>query len=161
MAEIAYTAFGRNAILSGLISHFVAIVVSIMTAFGVQLYFGIVFPLSFLMLAAGAYAELKNRGYRPCTDWRFYLLTAVSVFPVIGAMLFLLLLYCYQKKGQKEGAGLSGLFPAIFRLKANSMGVLALIVFLFLLFVVIHAQEDPYFKRRTNRGNVTSTGILH
>ncbi|HOW57481.1 MAG TPA: hypothetical protein PKZ12_05730 [Smithellaceae bacterium] len=161
MAEIAYTAFGRNALLSGLICHVVAIVVSIMTAFGLPLYFSIVFPLSCLLLIAGVWAELRYRGYRSLTGWRFYLMAAVTVLPVIGVLLLLLLLYRYQKKEREERDCLSGLLPAIFRLKANSMGILALILFLFILFVVINAQDDPYFKRRTNRGNVTATGILH
>ena len=43
---------------------------------------------------------------------------------------------------------MSGLFPAIFRLKANALVLFLLIVFLLILFVVTNSQDEPYYKKR-------------
>ena len=148
MPEIAYTNFGRNVLLTGLISHVAAILVAMMSASGAGLFFSIIFPFSCLALAAGAYAELKNRGCYPSRDWRFYVIAAVTVFPLLGPLTVLGLLYSLQKSGQEARVSVSGLFSAVFRLKANALVLFVLIIFLFLLFAVIHSRHDPYFKRR-------------
>jgi hypothetical protein len=117
-----------------------------------ELFFSIVFPFSCLALVVGAYAELKNRGYYPLRDWGFYVIAAVTVFPVLGPLIVLGLLYSFQKSGQEARVRLSGLFLAIFRLKANTLVLFVLIIFLFLLFAVILSWHDPYFKKRALNG---------
>ena len=152
MPKIAYTTFGRNALLTGLISHVVAILVAMMSVSGAELFFSIVFPFSCLVLAVGAYAELKYRGYHPSRDWRFYVTAAVTVFPLLGPFIALGLLYSFQKSGQEELISVFSLFPAILRLKANALVIFVLIIFLLLLFAVIHSRHDSYFKRRALNG---------
>ncbi|MBA4389945.1 MAG: hypothetical protein C0399_03305 [Syntrophus sp. (in: bacteria)] len=154
MPEIAHTTLGRNALFTGLISHVAAILVSMMPASGAELFFSIVFPFSCLALVIGAYTELKNREYYPLRDWRFYVIAAVTVFPVLGPLIALGLIYRFQKNGQEARVRLSGLFLAIFRLKANALVLFALIIFLFLLFAVIHSRHDPYFKKRSQNMNL-------
>jgi len=148
MPEIAYTTFGRNALFTGLISHVAAILVGMMSASGKEHFFGIVFLLSCFLLVFGAYAELKNRGYCPLRDWRFYVITAIAVFPLVGPLIVFGLLYSFQKSGQEKRVGISGLFPAFFRLKANVLVIFLLIVFLLILFAVTNSQDDPYYKKR-------------
>ncbi|MCK7510249.1 MAG: hypothetical protein MZV70_43530 [Desulfobacterales bacterium] len=94
-----------------------------------------VFLLACALFVVGAYVELKDRGYSPLKDWRFYVIAAVTVFPLLGPFIVLGLLYGSQKNRQQKLVGLSGLFPAIFRLKANVLIVFLLIVILLILFV--------------------------
>ena len=148
MQEIAYTTFGRNAFFTGLISHVAALLVAMLSASGTEHFFGMVFLLACSLFVVGAYVELKNRGYSPLKDWRFYVIAAVTVFPLLGPFIVLGLLYSFQKNGQEKRVGLSGLFPAIFRLKANVLIVFLLIVILFILFVFTNSQDDPYYKKR-------------
>ena len=148
MPEIAYTALGRNALLAGLVSHLAAIVVAMMTASGANRFFSIVFPFACLALALAAYVELKNRGGAPLTDWRFYVMAAVTVFPLLGPLIVLGLLYRIPKDGEQRDIAMSGLLPAMLRLRANVLVIFALVLILFLLFAVISSKNDPYFKRR-------------
>lgn len=148
MPEIAYTPFGRNALFTGLISHVAAILVAMMSASGTEHFSSIVFLFSCFLLVFGAYAELKYRGYHPLINWRFYVIATVTVFPLLGPLIVLGLLYSFQKSGQETRVSVSGLFSAIFRLKANALVLFVLIILLFLLFAVIHSRHDPYFKRR-------------
>lgn len=148
MTEIAYTKIGRNALFAGLISHVAAILVAMMSASGKEHFFGIVFFFSCLLLVVGAFAELKNRGYHPFIEWRFYVIAAVTVFPLLGPFIVLGLLYSFQKSGEEGRVGLSGLFPALFRLRANGLVLILLIVFLLILFVFTGSQDDPYYKKR-------------
>lgn len=148
MPEIAYTSIGRNTLFAGLISHIAAILVAMMSASGREHFFGGVFFLSFLLLVIGSFAELKNRGYRPLIEWRFYLLAAVTVLPLLGPLIILGLVYSIPKSGEEERVSLSGLLPAFFRLRANGLVLFLLIVFLFILFFSASRQDDPYFKKR-------------
>lgn len=148
MPEIAYTPFGRNVLVAGLISHVAALLVSMMSTSGAGLFFTIVFPFSCLALMLAAYVELKSRGSYPLKNWRFYVITAATVFPVIGPFIVLGLLYSMQESRQAAGISLSGLFPAMSRLKAHALVPFVVIIILFLLFAVIHSWHDPYFKRR-------------
>ena len=148
MREIAYTTFGRNALLAGLISHAAALLVEMTTAAGGELYFTIVYPSAWLVLIVAAYAELKNRGYDPAGDWRFYGIAIVTIIPLIGPFTLLVGLFRFQKSGQDEPVKISGLFSAMLRLKANALLLFGVIILLFLLFAVLHSKEDPYFKRR-------------
>lgn len=149
MQEIAYTTFGRNALFAGLISHMAAILVAMMSASGAGLFFKRVFPFACLGLMIGAYAELKHRGCYPLRDLRFYVVAAVSVFPLLGPLIVLGLLYNFRKSGQGKHVGMSGLFSAFFRLKANVLVVFLLIVILFVLFAFTNSQDDPYYKKRS------------
>jgi hypothetical protein len=147
MPEIAYTTVGRNALFTGLISHVAAFLVSMMAASGTEHFFSIVFLFSCFLLIVGAYTELKHRGYYPLRDWRFYVIAAATVLPVLGPFIVLGLLYNFQKSGQEKRVNMSGLLPAIFRLKANALVLFLLIVLLLILFVVTNSQDEPYYKR--------------
>ncbi len=160
MPEIAYTTFGRNALLIGLISHVAAILVAMTSASGGLLFFRIVFLFSCLVLVMGAYGELRNRGYNPLKDWRFHVIAALTVFPLLGPLIVSGLLYSLQKRGQEVRVRVSGLFSAIFRMKANALVLFVLIIALFLLFAVIHSRHDPYFKRRVLNGLSTQSVLV-
>lgn len=148
MREIAYTSFGGNALAAGLICHFAAILVAMMSASGREYFFGVVFFFSCFLLVVGAFAELKNRGYRPMIEWRFYVIAAATVFPLLGPLIVLGLLYGIPKNGEVKCISLSGLLPAFFKLRANGLVLFLLIIFLFILFVFASRQDDPYFKKR-------------
>ncbi len=148
MTEIADTRIGRNALFSGLISHVAAILVAMMAVSGRDRFFGMVFVLACLLLITGAFAELKNRGYRPFIEWRFYLIAAVTVFPLLGPLMVLGLLYGFRKSGPEQRAGLSGLPAAFFRLRADGLILFLLVVFLLVLFVFTGSRDDPYYKKR-------------
>ncbi|PKN20867.1 MAG: hypothetical protein CVU71_03560 [Deltaproteobacteria bacterium HGW-Deltaproteobacteria-6] len=147
MKEIAYTGIGRNTLFTGLISHAAAFLAAMMAASGREYFFGIVFFFSCFLFIIGAFAELKNRGCRPLIDWRFYVIVAVTVFPFLGPLVIMGLLYSIPKSGETQNNGLSGLLPAFFRLRANGLVLFLLLVFLFILFVFTGSQDDPYFKR--------------
>lgn len=148
MPDIAYTTIGRNALLTGLISHVTALLVAMMSVSGTEHFFSIVFIFSCFLLVVGIYAEWKHRGCCPFRDWRFYVMAAVTVLPVLGPLIVLVLLYSFQKSGQGKRAGMSDLFPALFRLQANGLVLFLLIVFLLILFVITNSQDDPYYKKR-------------
>jgi predicted membrane channel-forming protein YqfA (hemolysin III family) len=148
MPEIAYTSIGRNTLFAGLISHIAAILVAMMSASGREHFFCVVFFLSSIIFVAGAFAELKNRGYRPFLEWRLYVITAVTVLPLLGPLIILGLVYSMPKMGKEERVSLPGLLPASFRLRANGRVLFLLIVFLFILFFSASRQDDPYFKKR-------------
>jgi hypothetical protein len=151
MREIAYTAFGRNTLVCGLISHTAAMLAGMTTAAGAELYFTILFPFSWVVLVVATYAEIKHRGFSPFEDGRFYGIAIVSILPVLGPLVVLTRLYRFENKGEESRGGLSGLLPAIFRLRANVLLLFVVIIVLFLIFAVIHSRQDPYFKRRAPR----------
>lgn len=148
MPEIANTSIGRNTLFTGLISHVAAILVAMMAASGREHYFGVVFFFSCFLFVAGAFVELKSRGYRPLIEWRLYVIAAATVLPILGPLMVLGLVYCIPKSGEEKRVSLSGLFPAFFRLRANGLVLFLLIVFLFILFFSASRQDDPYFKKR-------------
>lgn len=147
--EIAYTSFGRNALVCGLAGHAAAMLVGMTTVAGGELYFTIVYPVFWFVLVLAAFAEWKHRGYEPAGDGRFYGTAIVSVIPVLGPLTLLFRLYRLQKSGQDVPGKRSGFFSALGRLKANVLVLFVVILLLFLLFAVLHMKEDPYFKRRT------------
>ncbi len=151
MREIAYTSPGRNALFAGLIFHVAAIITGMMPVSGNDTFFKIVYPVSWVLLMIGGYAELRHRGIHPLNTWRFYLIAAVSVFPLLGPLVVLALIYSAPGKGSKTG-DLTGLFPALLRLRANMLLIFVLILLLFLLFAFLHGKNDPYFQRRTSHG---------
>ncbi|MRR18011.1 MAG: hypothetical protein EG826_16305 [Deltaproteobacteria bacterium] len=148
MPKIAYTKIGRNALVCGLVGHAAAMLVGMTTAAGGELFFTIIYPLSWFILVIAAYAEWKHRGYEPAGEGRFYGTAIVAVIPVIGPCTLLVRLYKLPNKGGDE-SGIAGFFTALGRLKANVLVLFVVFLFLFLLFAVLHMKEDPYFKRRT------------
>jgi hypothetical protein len=148
MPEIAYTALGRNALFAGLISHVAALLVAMLSASGREHFFGIVLSFACLALMTGAYAELRDRGRRPLSNWRFYAAAAATVIPLLGPLAVLGVLYHLQPEGQEQKGGLSGPLGAFFRLKANALVIFLLLALLLILFVVTNSQDDPYYKKR-------------
>lgn len=148
MRDIAYTTFGRNALAAGLICHVAAVLFGMMSASGADAFFKIIYPSSWMLLASGAYAELRHRGGRPLNTWQFYLILMAAVFPVLGPPVVLGLIYSFPRDGQETQGNLSGLFPAMLKLRANGWIILVLVILLFLLVAIIHSKNDPYFRRR-------------
>jgi len=111
MREIAYTSFGGNALAAGLICHFAAILAGMMTASGADLFFKIVYPASWGLLIAGSYVELRHRGVRPLNAWRFYLIVMAVVFPLLGLLVVLGLIYSFPETAEKGGAVCPVCFP--------------------------------------------------
>lgn len=148
MRDIAYTTFGRNALAAGLICHVAAILFGMMSASGADAFFKIIYPSSWMLLASGAYVELRHRGSRPLNTWRFYLILMAAVFPVLGPPVVLGLIYSSPRDGQEAQGNLSGLFPAMRRLRASGWIILVLMILLFLVLAIIHSRNDPYFQRR-------------
>jgi uncharacterized membrane protein YiaA len=148
MQEIAYTTFGKNALVAGLICHVVAILFGMMSASGADAFFKIIYPSSWMLLTSGAYAELRHRGGRPMNTWRFYLIFMAAVFPVLGPPVVLGLIYSFPRDGQEAQGNLSGLFPAMLKLRASGWIILVLVFLLFLVMAILHSKNDPYFRRR-------------
>ena len=142
MREIAVTVFGRNALVAGLICHFAAVLGAMISASGGDFFFKTVYPFSCLVFAAGTYAEIKSAGSAPFTGWRWYAAAVAAVLPVIGPLIVLGLIYYIR-----PGRSLSGLFPAVLKLRANLLLVFILLLLFFLLFAWINIKHDPYFKR--------------
>lgn len=153
MREIAYTSFGRNVLVAGLICHLAAILAGMMTASGTDLFFKIVYPVSWGLLIAGSYAELRHRGGRPLNAWRFYLIVMAAVFPLLGPLVILGLIYSFPESGGEGQGNLSGLFSAILKLRASVLMVFVWIMLLFLLFAVISSRNDPYFQKHRQSVN--------
>jgi len=143
MPGIAGTVFGQNTLMAGLICHYAAIVCAMIPDFGGDFFFRIVYPVSCLMFVTGTYAEIKVAGYSPSTGWRWYGAAAAAVLPVMGPLIVLSIIYCLR-----TGRKLSGLFPAILRMRAGLVMISILLLLLFLLFACLNMQRDPYFKPR-------------
>lgn len=143
MREIAGTALGGNALVAGLICHVAALGGSMTTASGGDLFLKSVYPAACLAFALGAYLEIKSAGYFSWTGWRWYLAAVASILPIAGPLIVLGLIY-----QARYGQMLSGLLPAVLRLRANLLFVFVLLFLLFLLFAMIRMQSDPYFRRR-------------
>lgn len=146
--EIAATTVGRNALTAGFICHVAAILVGMMTASGADSFFKMVYPASWVLMTAGAYAELRFRSGRPLNTWRFYVAAMASVFPLLGPLAVFGLIYTCPEDGREGQAGLSGFVSALFRLRANVLLLFGLIMLLFLLFAVVTGVNDPYFRRK-------------
>lgn len=129
-----------------------------MSASGTDLFFKIVYPVSWGLLIAGAYAELRHRGGRPLKSWRFYLVVMAAVFPLLGLLVVLGLIYSFPESGREGPGNLSGLFSAILKLRANVLMVFLWIMLLLLLFAVISSRNDLYFKK--HRQSVNSEHFL-
>lgn len=148
MPQITQSPFARNLIAAGLASHITAIFVAMMPAAGAESFFSIVFPLSCLALTAGAYTECQFRGRPPFGMWRFYLIGALTVFPVFGPLAALGLLSRVRVDDSKAPRDGAGLFSAILKFKVNLAVMVFLFVVLFLVFAFFHRQKDQYFKKR-------------
>jgi hypothetical protein len=143
MRKIADTPFGRNALAAGLISHMAALLAGTIPASGGDPFFTIVYPFSCLCLLTGAFRELTNGGCRPLAGGRFYLIAAVSLFPLFGPLLVMGFLY----QGLQGQGSLAGFIPAILKLRANALMVFSLMILLMLLFAFFAGRNDPYFRK--------------
>lgn len=150
--EIAYTAFGRNALTAGCICHAAALLAGMTTASGTDSFFEVVYPVSWGFLITGAYVEMLRRGGRPLNTWRFYAAAMASVFPLLGPLLVLGLIYTFAQSGRDEQGDLSGFIPAIGRMRGNLLAVFVLMLLLFLFFAFIHSRHDPYFQKNRHHG---------
>lgn len=148
MRKIADTTFGRNALAAGLICHVAAILFGMMSMSGADAFFKIIYPFSWMLLASGAYVELRHRGGRPLKTWRFYLIFVAAVLPVLGPLIALGLIYSFPRDGRETQGNRAGLFPAMLKLRASGWMILALAFLLFLLLAILHSKNDPYFRRR-------------
>jgi len=148
MPEIAYTTVGRNTIIMGLVNHITSVIVVTMSASRTDSFFAIVFALACLFFIAGSYIELKYRNYCPVKDWRFYITAAVPVLPLIGPVIALGLLYCFQKSDDQKTVGIMGFPAALFRLRFNILVAFLLLVFLFILFAFTNGCDETYYKKK-------------
>jgi hypothetical protein len=147
MNKIAYTTFGRNALFIGLISHIAALLLGMMPVSGAGSLFGILYVFYWITFISGMYKELRNRGYRPSGNLRFYIVVAATVIPILGPMTALMMLYSMQENNKAQQDKSPGFLPSILRLRANSLLIFLFILILFILFAVILSRNDPYFKR--------------
>jgi hypothetical protein len=152
--EIAYTAFGRNALSTGLVSHIAALLAGMMPVSGSQAFFGAAYTFACLAFAIGAYVELKGRGYAPLRSLSFYGAAAAAVLPVIGPVIALLMLYSAQGERKEGRFTLWGMLASIPRLKVNPLVLFFFLAILFIFFALTVRQHDPYFKR-ANAGRVS------
>lgn len=147
MIEIAYTTFGRNTLVIGLISHVTALLVAMMPASGAGSFLSVLYPFYWITIVSSVYKELRDRGYRPSGNWRFYILMAATVIPILGPMTALMTLYGMQESNKIKQEKPKGFLASFLRLRANSLLIFLFILILFILFAVILSRNDPYFKR--------------
>jgi hypothetical protein len=95
----------------------------------------------------GIYTELKNRGCRPFGNWRFYIIAASAVLPIIGPVTAFFMLYSFQGDRNVEQFKLYGMFTSVLRLRANLLVLSFIILILFVLFAYTLRQHDAYFRR--------------
>lgn len=149
MKEIAYTSFGRNSLVTALISHAAALITGMMPASGAGLFFSLLYPFYWLLFIAGVYKELSERGYSPSASLRFYMAAAAAGIPVIGPLTGLMVLYNMQgSKHIKQDEKSFGFIASIFKLRANLLLVFLFVVIIFIVFALVTTKSDPYFKRK-------------
>lgn len=152
--EIATTVFGRNVLTAGWICHVAALLAGMTTASGADLFFKVVYPVSWGFLIAGAYVEMRRRGGSPLNTWRFYAAAMASVFPLLGPPLVLGLIYTFAQSSREGQGDLSGFIPALGRMRGNLLTVFVLILVLFIFFAFIHGRRDPYFQKNRQHGEI-------
>ncbi len=146
MRETASTTLGRNALSTGLVSHFAALIAGMMASSGSEPFFFAAYGFACLAFALGAYAELKDRGYSPLKSVVFYAGTGVSVLPVIGPVAVLLILYAAQGERKTGPFTIGGMLASIPRLKVNPLVLFFFLTILFILFALSAIRHDPYFR---------------
>ena len=150
--EIATTVFGRNALSAGCICHAAALLAGMTTSSGADVFFKMIYPASWILMTAGAYAEIRRRGGRPLNAWRFYAAAMASVFPLLGPLAVFCLIYTCPEEGREGQGDLSGFIPALGRMRGNLLAVFVLILLLFLFYAFIHSRHDPYFQKNRHHG---------
>lgn len=155
--EVAYTPIGRNALFVGLVLHVAALCLAMMPDFGVRFYFYSLYLLSWALLIAGMFTELRDRGYRPSGDYRLYLLSILAIVPIVGPLATLIALYLITGGGKEAPFSLLGMIGSFLRLRASGIAILILFLILSALFAFIYSTHDPYFKRV--RGKRVSNGL--
>lgn len=151
MREAAYTSVAGNALSVGLVSHFCALVAGMMNVSGALDFACAAYGFACLAFVAGAYLELKDRGYAPFTSPGFYGASAVAAAPVVGPFAALFLLYAMQ--GNRGGGPVTagGMLGSIPRLRVNPLVLFIFLAILFILFATRTMQRDPYFKKPSDR----------
>jgi hypothetical protein len=145
MKEIAYSAFGRNALVIGLISHVGALIIGMVPASGSGRLFFILYLVYVIVFFCAAYKELCGRGYRPFADAGFYMMMVGAVLPVCGPLIVLTMLY--KRQGNIEPKQPQGFIRSFFKLRANMLLLFLFGIIVFILFVFLVMKDDPYFKR--------------
>ena len=102
--EIACTAIGRNALVSGLICHVAALIAGMMSAPGVNQLIIYFYLFSCILLIGGGYAEFKHRSPALVKNGKFCLSAAATLFPLIGPMAALFLIYRTPVEGNDAEA---------------------------------------------------------
>lgn len=148
MKEIAYTTFGRNALVIGLISHVTALLVAMMPVSGADSFFSILYPFYWLTFISGVYKELSNRSYKPSINWCFYMVMLATAIPILGPTTGLMMLYGMQGNGKERQDKPLGFLTSVLRLRANVLLIFLFLTIFFILFAVMLVRNDPYFKRK-------------
>lgn len=155
--EIAYLTFGRNALIASLISHIAALLAGMMSGADVNGFSSVLYLFSWAAFILGVYIELKNRGYAPLGDWRFFLCAIVNILPVLGPLAGLFMLYALQGDKDVEGFKIWDMVVSLMRLRANLLVIFLLVATIFALFALALQQNDAYFKK-VRYGKVLLTG---
>jgi hypothetical protein len=151
--EVAYTPIGRNALFVALVTHAAALFLAMTGLPGVVSWFYSLYLSGWALLIVGLHAELRDRGYRPVRDYRFYLLAFLAIFPIVGPLVALIALSLMTGIGKETPFSFFGMIASFLRLRANSIVILLSVLLLFALFAFIYSSRDPYFKRaREKRG---------
>jgi len=149
MKEIAYTSFGRNSLVIGLISHAAALIIGMMPASVAGSFFVALYSFSWLIFVSGAYQELTDRGYRPLGIMHFYMAVVAAVIPFIGPLTGLMMLYNLQgSKDTSQEKTPFGFVASIFKLRANVLLVFLFIAVIFIVFALVNTKNDRYFKHK-------------
>lgn len=111
MPLIAYTKIGNNCLVAGLITHAAALIVGMMTAAGAEAFFSITYIFAWVFLVSGSFAKLRHRVVRPFKTRRFYLTAMAAVFPVLGPLVVLGLIYNCSEDGRAGRP--AGFFPIV------------------------------------------------
>jgi len=148
MSEIAYTNFGRNALVIGLISHVTALLVAMIPVSASDSFFSMLYPFYWITIVSGVYKELRDRGYKPFGNWRYYILMAATIVPILGPTAGLMALYGMQGYGKLNQDKPLGFLTSALRLRANMLVIFLFLVIVFILFAGLLVRNDPYFKRK-------------
>ena len=145
MKEIAYSSFGRNALVIGLISHFGALLIGMIPAAGSGRLFLLLYLLYWVLFFCATGTELRARSYRPFVNTGFYIMAGAAILPMLGPFITLRMLYTMQEATDIKPP--RGLVPSILGLRANALLVFLITAVIFIMFAVLISRNDPYFQR--------------
>jgi uncharacterized membrane protein len=145
--EVAYTPVGRNSLFVGLVTHVAALYLSMTPDFGIRFYFYLLYLSGWALLIVGMFAELHDRGHRPAGNFRFYLVSFLAIFPIVGPLTVLIALYLMTGTAKTAPFSPLGMIGSFLRLRASGIVIVLALLLLSALFVFIYSTHDPYFKR--------------